>query len=159
VTRTGKTWTYARVHSMRKEHGIPTACPLHTRGAAPRADGLMPVTAAAERLHVSPSLVHVWVQHGVLQHDQRHSASRVWVRLTGDDLARLDGSSPIAASLPSVAEVMQTEHLSRDALWDRVRRGQYKAFRVPHGRVWHWHLRHSSNLDVGRHSGRPDHYE
>jgi DNA invertase Pin-like site-specific DNA recombinase len=158
-TRTGKTWTYARVHSMRKEHGIPTACPLHTRGAAPRADGLMPVTAAAERLHVSPSLVHVWVQHGVLQHDQRHSASRVWVRLTGDDLARLDGSSPIAASLPSVAEVMQTEHLSRDALWDRVRRGQYKAFRVPHGRVWHWHLQHSSNLDVGRHSGRPDHYE
>jgi DNA invertase Pin-like site-specific DNA recombinase len=158
-TRTGRAWTYARVHAMRKEHGIPTACPLHARDAAPRGDGLVPVTAAAQRLHVSPSLVHVWVQHGVLQHDQRHSASRVWVRLTGDDLARLDGSSPIAAGLPSFAEVMQAEHLSRDALWDRVRHGEYRAFRVPHGRVWHWHLQHSSNPDVGRHSGRPDHYE
>src|ERR1700760_4353483 len=27
-TRTGKNWTYARVHSMRKQHDIPTGCPL-----------------------------------------------------------------------------------------------------------------------------------
>jgi hypothetical protein len=143
---------------MRKAHGVPTACPLHTRDALPRGDGLMPVMAAAQRLQVSPSLVHVWVQHGVLRHDQRHSASRVWVRLAGDDLARLDGSSPIAAGLPSFAEVMQAEHLSRDALWERVRHGEYLAFRVPHGRVWQWHLQHSSSLDVGRHSERPDHH-
>ena len=158
-TRTGRAWTYARVHSVRKAHGIPTACPLHTRDAAQRGDGLVPVTAAAQRLQVSPSLVHVWVQHGVLRHDQRHSASRVWVRLTEDDLARLDGSSPIAAGLPGFAEVMQAEHLPRDALWEQVRRGEYLAFRVPHGRVWQWHLQHSSSLDVGRHSERPDHHE
>jgi DNA invertase Pin-like site-specific DNA recombinase len=158
-TRTGRTWTYARVHSMRKAHSIPTACPLHTRDAAQRGDGLMPVMAAAQRLQVSPSLVHVWVQHGVLQHDQRHSASRVWVRLTGDDLARLDGSSPIAAGLPSFAEVMQAEHLSRDALWEQVRHGEYQAYRVPHGRVWQWHLQHSSSPGVGHHSERPDHHE
>src|SRR3954469_17498652 len=51
-TRTGKAWTYARVHSMRKQYGIPTACPLHTREAAARADGLMPAAAAAKRLGI-----------------------------------------------------------------------------------------------------------
>ena len=29
-TRTGKAWTYARVYSVRRQHGIATACPLHT---------------------------------------------------------------------------------------------------------------------------------
>ncbi len=157
-TRTGRAWTYARVHSMRKEHGIPTSCPLHTRDAAPRADGLMPAAAAAGRLGVSSSLVHVWVRHGVLEHDQRRSASRVWVRLTEGDRARLDGSSRLAPQLPSFAEVMRAEHLSRDALWDRVRRGEYRAFRVPHGRAWQWHLQPSSRPSVGHGSERPDHH-
>jgi DNA invertase Pin-like site-specific DNA recombinase len=139
-TRTGKTWTYARVHSMRKQHGIPTSCPLQTRGAVQRADGLMPARAAAQRLGVSPSLVHVWVRHGVLDSDQHQTASRVWVRLNGDDLARLDGTSPIGRHLPRFAQVMAAEHLSRDALWAKVRDREYQAFRVPHGQAWEWHL-------------------
>ena len=97
-TRTGKPWTYARGHSMRKQHGIPTSWPLQTRGAVQRADGLMPPRAAAQRLGVSPSLVHVWVRFGVLDFDQHQTASWVWVRLNGDDLARLDGTSSIAAA-------------------------------------------------------------
>jgi DNA invertase Pin-like site-specific DNA recombinase len=139
-TRTGKTWTYARVHSMRKQHGIPTSCPLQTQGAVQRADGLMPARAAAQRLGVSPSLLHVWVRHGVLDFDQHQTASRVWVRLNEDDLARLDGTSPIGYRLPRFAQVMAAEHLSRDALWAKVRDRDYQAFRVPHGQVWEWHL-------------------
>ena len=151
-TRAGKAWTYARVHSMRKQHGIPTACPLHTRDAARRADGLMPVAAAAQRLGVSPSLIHVWVQQGVLVHDQRRSASRVWVRLDEGDLARLDGSSPLALHLPGFGEVMRAEHLSRDEVWDRVRRGKYQAFRARHGQCWEWRLQRSPAPDVERDS-------
>ncbi len=157
-TRTGRPWTYARVHSMRKRHGIPTGCPLNTRDAAPRADGLMPIAVAAKRLGISPSLVHVWVRHGVLRHDQRRSASRVWVRLDAEDLARLDGSSQTAEGLPSFAEVRRTEHLSREVLWDRVCRGEYQAFRVRHGQVWQWHLQRSSGLSVGRDNEGPDHH-
>jgi hypothetical protein len=142
-TRTGKTWTYARVHSMRKQHGIPTSCPLQTQGAVQRADGLMPARAAAQRLGVSPSLLHVWVRHGVLDFDQHQTASRVWVRLNGDDLARLDGTSSIGPRLPRFAQVMAAEHLSRDALWAKIRDRDYQAFRVPHGQVWEWHLQHS----------------
>jgi DNA invertase Pin-like site-specific DNA recombinase len=158
-TQTGKPWTYARVHSMRKEHGISTNCPLNTRNAVPRADGLMPITVAAGQLGVSSSLVHVWVQHGVLQHDQHRQASRVWVRLNADDLARLNGSSPAAASLPNFAEVQQTRCLSREALWDRIRHGEYQAFRVRHGKVWHWHLQQTARPGVGCDNERPDHHE
>jgi DNA invertase Pin-like site-specific DNA recombinase len=147
-TRTGKEWTYARVHSMRKQHGIATSCPLHTCSSEPRADGLMPVKAAAQRLGVSSSLVHVWVRHGVIGYDQRQSASRIWVRMSGDDLARLDGSSPIALNLPSLTEVMRAERLSRDALWDRVRSGEYQAFRVQQGRCWAWRLQRSAPSTV-----------
>jgi hypothetical protein len=158
-TRTGKPWTYARVHSLRKQHGIPTGCPLSARGAAPRADGLMPIAVAAERLGISPSLAHVWVRHGVLRHDQHRSASRVWVKLDADDLARLDGSSQAAPGLPSFAEVRRTERLSPEDLWERVRRGECRAFRVRHGQVWQWHLQRSSEPDVGREHERPDHHE
>ncbi len=151
-TRTGKAWTYARVHSMRRQHGIATACPLHTREADGRADGLMPVAAVARRLGVSPSLVHVWVRQGVLTYDQRRSASRVWVRLDGSDLARLDGSSPLAPHLPGFGEVMRAEHLSRGGVWERVRRGEYRPFRARHGRCWEWRLQRSPEPDVGRES-------
>ena len=139
-TRTGKPWTYGRVSSMRKQYRIATACPLSTRDAAPRADGLIPASVAARRLGISPSLIHVWIGHGVLDHDQHRSASKVWVRLSEDDLARLDGSSAIGPDLPGLEQVMRSEGLSRDAVWERVRQGAYRAFRVAHGRCWQWHL-------------------
>jgi hypothetical protein len=112
----------------------------------------MPVAAAARRLGVSPSLVHVWVRQGVLTYDQRRSASRVWVRLDGGDLARLDGSSPLAPHLPSFGEVMRAEHLSRDEVRERVRHGEYRAFRARHGRCWEWRLQRSPEPHVGRES-------
>jgi DNA invertase Pin-like site-specific DNA recombinase len=148
LSRTGKSWTSARVGSMRKQYGIATACPLRARSEGPRGDGLVPVRAAAQRLGVSASLVHVWVQHGVLVHDQNRTASKVWVRMTADDIARLDGSSSVAACLPSFADVMRTEHLSRDALWDRVRQGDYRSFRVAQGQTWQWRLQRSAETAI-----------
>ncbi len=157
-TRTGKAWTYARVHSMRKQHGIATACPLHTREASQRADGLLPIRAAAQRLSVSSSLVHLWAQRGVLAHDQRRSASRVWVRLDEGDLARLDGSSPLAPQLPTFGEVMRAECLSHDALWDQVRHGGYLAFRARRGQCWEWRLQRAPSPEVGRDNQEPNHH-
>jgi len=46
---------------------------------------------AAERLSVSTSLIHVWIQHGVLASEQRTTQSDRWVRLTEADILRLDG--------------------------------------------------------------------
>jgi hypothetical protein len=99
------------------------------------------------------------VQHGVLAHDQRCSASKVWVRLDENDLARLDGSSPVAPHLPSFGAVMRAERLSGDELWNRVRRGGYRAFRARRGQCWEWHLQRSPAPDVERDKEEPDHHE
>jgi len=140
-TRTGKEWTYARVGSMRKQHAIPTGCPLDPDGTAARADGLVSARQAAERLGVSPSLVNLWVKQGVLSHDQRVPASKVWVRLTEEDLARLTGGAAEATSLPTFHSVRVQAGLPPTELWQQVAAGYYVAFRVRHGQTWQWHLK------------------
>jgi DNA invertase Pin-like site-specific DNA recombinase len=140
-TQTGKTWTYARVESIRKQHQIPTSCPVDPHGK-PRGDGLLPVRLAAERLGVSSSLVHIWIQHGVLTCDQRKSLSKRWVRLTEADLIRLDGRHDWRR-LSTIDEVMHKQCWSREQVWQAVRDGAYVAYRHRSGQHWEWRLRRS----------------
>jgi DNA invertase Pin-like site-specific DNA recombinase len=141
-TQTGKTWTYARVESMRKQHQIPTSCPVDPHGK-PRGDGLLPVTLAAERLGVSSSVVHIWIQHGVLTCDQRKSLSKRWVRLTEADMIRLDGRHDWRR-LPTIDQVGHKQGWSREQVWQAVRDGTYAAYRYRSGQHWEWRLRRSS---------------
>jgi DNA invertase Pin-like site-specific DNA recombinase len=139
-TRTGKDWTYERVRSVRKQHGIPTGCPIRTGSLEPRADGRLSARAAATRLGVTPSLVHLWVQHGIIRCDQRCRCSKQWVELTDADITRLDGSADVEG-VPTVTEVAEETGLDRDAVWARVRQGDYIAFRSSRGHgQWEWHL-------------------
>jgi DNA invertase Pin-like site-specific DNA recombinase len=139
-TRTGKAWTYARVLSIRKQHAIPTGCRLTPDPETVRADGLISSRAAAERLQVSPSLVNVWVRHGVLHHDQRVPSSKVWVRLNDADIARLTGIVPEAGTLPSFKSILRQTGLAPEELWQRVTEGHYLPYRVRRGQTWQWHL-------------------
>jgi hypothetical protein len=140
-TRTGKDWTYERVRSMRKQHGIPTGCPIRTGSLEPRADGRLSARAAATRLDVTPSLVHLWVRHGIIRCDQRCRCSKQWVQLTDVDITRLDGSADVSG-LPTITEVAEETGLERDAVWARVRQGDYIAFRTSRGRgQWEWRLK------------------
>ena len=132
---TGKKWTYARVHSMRKQHAIPTGCPLVPHPATKRADGFVSSKMAAERLQVSPSLVNLWVQHGVLRHDQRVAASKVWVQLSKEDITRLTGACPEATSLPTLKSVREQNGLSLHELWHQISLGHYLPYRVARGQI------------------------
>ena len=132
-TRTGKEWTYARMQSVRKQHGVSTGCLLDPDEAAAQTDGLVPSRTAADRLGVSASLVNLWVQHDVLVHDPRMAASKVWVRLNADDIARLTGTAADAAGLPTFASVRRQGGLSRQDLWRLVAAGRYLG--IPH-RTW-----------------------
>jgi hypothetical protein len=142
-TQTGKEWTYARVASIRKQHHIPTACPLDPEAGAGtgRADGRVSVTVAAQRLGVSPSLVHVWIQQGALASEQRTRQSYCWVRLTDADLARLDGRHDWRR-FPTVRQVMRERGWSRAEAWAHVRAGEYLAYRhrTSTGQHWEWRL-------------------
>jgi DNA invertase Pin-like site-specific DNA recombinase len=139
-TQTGKQWTYARVASIRKQHRIPTNCPIDTAGESARGDGLLPVRLAAERLGVSLSLIHVWIQHGVLTSDQRTFLSKRWVRLTQADVIRLDGRHDWHR-FSTINRVMTNEHWTREQVWQAVREGTYVAYRHRAGQHWEWRLR------------------
>jgi len=138
-TQTGKLWTYQRVAMIRKQHQIPTACPVDPGAGMVRGDGLLPVGLAAERLRVSSSLIHVWIQQGVVVSEQRTAQSYRWVRLTQDDLARLDGQHDWS-HFPSVREMMRRRGLSREAAWALVRSGKHVAYRHATGQRWEWRL-------------------
>lgn len=138
-TQTGNEWTYHRVWSIRKQHDIPTACPVDPTAQTVRGDGLLSVVHAAERLHVSPALIHVWIQQGALVSEQRMRMSYRWVRLTDVDVARLDGKHDWS-QFPTVRQVMRQQGWSREAVWDAVRAGRYIAYRHPAGAHWEWRL-------------------
>jgi DNA invertase Pin-like site-specific DNA recombinase len=138
-TQTGKPWTYKRVVSLRKLYGIATACPLDPTIDGPRGDGLIAVRIAAQLLGISPSLVHVWLGHGVLTSEQRVVGSYRWVRLTDADLARLTGRTN-SSHLPRITDVVDTRGCTREEVWELVRTGAYIAHRRPVGQAWEWRL-------------------
>ncbi|MCI0396237.1 MAG: recombinase family protein [Chloroflexi bacterium] len=143
-TQTGKEWTYQRVKSIRKQHQIPTTCPLDVNRTTPRGDGLVPVKTAAQLLHVSPATVHLWADQGILVHDQRVSASYLWVRVNESDLARLNGSLT-CDHLPTIADIIRKRQLTRDEVWALVRAGQYTVYRVRRGGNWEWRLQETAS--------------
>jgi DNA invertase Pin-like site-specific DNA recombinase len=137
-TATGKLWTAGRVAVIRGQHAIPTSCPVDPT-VPQRGDGLVPVRVAAQQLGISPSLVHVWVRHGVLTSDQSRTGSYRWVRLTADDVSRVTGTTA-CAHLPWLREVMRERHCTGEDLWELVRAGQYRAYRCRLGQCWEWKL-------------------
>jgi len=139
-THTGREWTYQRVFSIRKQHQIPTNCPLKPSPQPARGDGLVSAKTAARQLQVSPSLIQLWTGRGVLVYDQRVSGSKLWVRMTEEDLARLNGSTD-GQHLPTITAVMQQRQLNRSEVWEQVRRGEYVAYRVAEGKTWQWRLK------------------
>lgn len=138
-TQTGKEWTYQRVGSIRKQHQIPTSCPIDINQTTPRGDGLVPAKTAAQLLNVSPATVHLWAGQGILIYDQRVSASKLWVRVDENDVSRLNGSFN-CDHLPKIADIMEESHRTRDEIWSSVRAGHYVAYRVPNGGNWEWRL-------------------
>jgi hypothetical protein len=137
TTPTGKPWTARRVTVLRKQHAIPTACPTAPGTTVVRGDGLISTTEAARRLQVSRSLVNVWIGHGVLVGDQRAPGSDHWVHLTEQDAARVSGQEP-CAHWPSIQELTRAHQCSAEEVWQRVRFGEYLAYRRHAGQRWEW---------------------
>lgn len=138
-TRTGKSWTYRRVVSLRKQHHIPTACPVSPGLSPTRADGFVSAAYAAKCLNVSDSLIHYWVKHGVMLADQRTYQSFRWVRFTNEDIIRLNGSGDWS-HLPTLRTVAQLNNCTAKDIWERVRQGQYVPYRQRLGQSWEWRL-------------------
>ena len=142
-TQTGKTWTYERVRSIRKQHSIPTSCPIDPTQPTPRGDGLISAQTAAQLLRVSPSTIRLWATQGVLLSDQRVSGSKLWVRVNDGDLTRLNGSLQ-CSHLLTITDLITEHQITRNEVWALVRAGHYLPYRVRNGRNWEWRLEKNS---------------
>jgi len=145
TTRQGLPWTALRVERIRRYHRIPTKCPaMPTRlpvAGQPRGDGLMSVGAAAARLGVAPSALSHWRKWGFLYAEQRGPGAPLWVRLTPEDVARLDGT--LAAQGHGRWRLQEARRLlgvTRGQLGELARRDQLIAYRARVADHWEWRV-------------------
>ncbi len=149
-TRWGLPWTAQRVQRVRAYQHIPTACPVLARGPSARGDGLVPVATAAAQVGVVPTALAHWQRWGFLHAAQQGPGSPLWVRLTEEDRARLDGT--LAAQGYGqwrVREAQQALSLSRDQIYAAARRGDLIAYRARVGGHWEWRLSPAEAPRVG----------
>jgi DNA invertase Pin-like site-specific DNA recombinase len=140
-TRQGLPWTALRVQRLRIRYGIATTCPRMPRQGQTRGDGLVPLVTAAARLGVVPGALVHWGRRGLLHLEQSRPGSPLWVHLTEQELARLDGTlAREGAGRWTPRQAEQAWGLSRVALWERVRQGEIIGYRMRIGRRWHWRL-------------------
>jgi hypothetical protein len=72
-----------------------------------------------------------WRQRGLLHVEQSRPGSPLWVRLTEQELARLDGTlARQGAGQWTSREAERAWGLSRAAFWERVRRGEIIGYRM-----------------------------
>ena len=149
-TRWGLAWTALRVQRVRAYQHIPTACPVLPQGPHARGDGLLPVATAAAQVGVVPTALPHWRRWGFLHAEQQGPGSPLWVRLTAQDRARLDGT--LAAQGYGqwrLREAQQALGLSRDQVYEAARRGDLIAYRARVGGHWEWRLSPAQAACVG----------
>ncbi len=139
-TATNQSWTLRRVANARKYYDIPTACPYFTHTQGPRGDGLISTREAAEQLGTSPSMIAHWYRQGLLVGHQHGRQKALWVRLTDDDLRRLDGSISPQPEMEAIPDVMRTLNLTPEQLRTEIQAGRFLPYRLWVNNRWRWYL-------------------
>lgn len=141
ATRMGLAWTAARVYHIRQSHGIVTGCPTMPREGSARGDGLVSVRAAADILGVVPTALDHWQKWGFLQLEQRGVGSPLWVRLTAEEIGRLDGTLAARGyGQWRVREAQRVLGVSKQQLWEKARHGEIVAYRAHVNDHWEWRV-------------------
>jgi len=139
-TATGLPWILERVRAVRRKHHIPTACPMGAPVPGPRGDGLLKSGEVASRLGVHPCMISQWFQQGLLSGHQRKPGGWLWIRLSAEDLFRLDGSAPWQPEMIAWVDAPQILGMTTAGLRDTIRSGRLVAYRLHHEGAWRWYL-------------------
>jgi hypothetical protein len=140
LTATHQNWTQERVTHARKQAGIPTGCPYFTYATGPRGDGLISAREAAARLGTDASMVAYWFRQGLLVGHHRRRQTALWVRLTEEEVQRLDGSSPWQPEMEPLPQVLAALHLTPDQLRAEIQAGHWLPYRLRRNNRWRWYL-------------------
>jgi hypothetical protein len=99
------------------------------------------VATAAARLGVTPSALAHWRKWGFLYAEQRGPLAPLWIRLTPEDVARLDGTLGAQGygrwRLPEARRALS---ITPDHLWELARRGDLTAYRARVADHWEWRV-------------------
>lgn len=139
-TATGLPWTLERVRAVRRKHKIATACPLGTPRSGPRGDGLLKSSDVARRLGVHTCMISQWFRQGLIAGCQRKPGGWLWVRLTGDDLRRLDGSTPWQPEMILLSDAPQKIGATPEQIRAMILAGQFVPLRIHFQDAWRWFL-------------------
>lgn len=134
-TQHGLDWSYRRVMDTRRRFHLPTACPIVPRNDHPRGDGLVSIEVAAQQLHTCPNTIRLWAHMGILYNEHKPGICPVWVRITPEDVFRLNQTVPPPESM-RIRQACQELQISQDQFWELVRLGRYAVYRVQEGKHW-----------------------
>ena len=127
-------------------------------GDAARGDGRLPVKGVAGALGANVAAVCEWLRWGFLAAERLAPTDPLWVRLTDEDVARLDGTRAAEGhGRWRLREAQRRFGLSREEIRQGTRAGRFIAYREWTGARWAWRVSpaHDPPGRVGRASAVP----
>jgi predicted DNA-binding transcriptional regulator AlpA len=127
-TAYGHRFTAGHVGTLRRRYNIP----IFERPSTKLDGELMNIRQAADALGVATSTIHRWLNEGIIAGEQLTPGAPWRIRLT-DDLRTLVAEEAPEGYL-TVYQTMRLLRVSRQTVWQRVKRGEIKAIHVKRGR-------------------------
>ena len=90
------------------------------------------IKQAAEALCVAPSTIHRWLNEGIIAGEQLTPGAPWRIRITDELRARVAEEAP--DGFLTVYQTMRMLGVSRQTVWQRVKRGDIQAIHVTRGR-------------------------
>jgi DNA invertase Pin-like site-specific DNA recombinase len=128
TSATGERFTASLIGSLRRYRQIPKHQPT-----APQPENEpLPIAKAAKVLGVAPSTVHRYLLSGLIVGEQLTPGAPWRIRLTDELRARFVAEAP--AGFVPLVDAMRLLGVSRQTVWQRVKRGELTAMQVSRGR-------------------------
>jgi hypothetical protein len=128
ATSRGLCFTAPRIVSLRQHWKIP----CYQAPAEPPKGELVGVSAVAEFLEVDRSTVHHWLREGFIPGEQLTPGAPWRVQITDELRARFREETP--SEYVTMREATRILGVSRQTVWNRVKRGELDAAHVRRGR-------------------------
>jgi predicted DNA-binding transcriptional regulator AlpA len=107
---------------------------------------LLNIKQTAEILEVATSTIHRWLNDGIIAGEQLTPGAPWRIRITDDLRARVAEEAP--EGYLTMYQVMRQLGISRQAVWQRVKRGDIEAIHVRNGRKKGLRLKLNSSPDL-----------
>ncbi len=127
-TSTGLRFTANRVNSLRQHWNIPR---FERPAESPEGD-LVNIREAAKILDLSPSTLHRWLNEGIIAGEQLTPGAPWRIRITDELRARVVEDVP--EGFVTVFQAMKILGVSRQTVWQRVKRRELQAVHVRRGK-------------------------